>query len=408
MIDPALRSLPGLPSLIVGRIFSQLSATTMTIAIGWQVYALTHDVASLGYLGLAQFLPMVPLTFVAGHVADRFNRRSIVLICQVCEILATATLAFGAAFHLLTTGAIYTFAAFYGVLRSFEMPCQQAFLPAIAPPALLPRAQAMLSSLFMTSSIVGPSLGGLLYGIGPVVCYGLSTAGFTVAFAGTFSLRLLHTVPAKEPITFASVFAGLSFLNRRRDLLGAITLDLFAVLLGGATAMLPVYADGILHVGPIGLGLLRAAPAVGALLMSWGLSRYPLKGRTGLIMFMAVVMFGIATIVFGASHTVWLSIVALMVLGASDVISVVIRSSLIQLATPDSMRGRVSAVNTLFIGSSNQLGEFESGMLGTAIGPEAAVIVGGIGTILVAAVWARFFPRLWALDRLEDIFPEEQ
>ncbi|KXV11186.1 MFS transporter [Gluconobacter oxydans] len=407
MIDPALRSLPGLPSLIVGRIFSQLSATTMTIAIGWQVYALTHDVASLGYLGLAQFLPMVPLTFVAGHVADRFNRRSIVLICQVCEILATATLAFGAAFHLLTTGVIYTFAAFYGVLRSFEMPCQQAFLPAIAPPALLPRAQAMLSSLFMTSSIVGPSLGGLLYGIGPVVCYGLSTAGFTVAFAGTFSLRLLHTVPAKEPITFASVFAGLSFLNRRRDLLGAITLDLFAVLLGGATAMLPVYADGILHVGPIGLGLLRAAPAVGALLMSWGLSRYPLKGRTGLIMFMAVVMFGIATIVFGASHTVWLSIVALMVLGASDVISVVIRSSLIQLATPDSMRGRVSAVNTLFIGSSNQLGEFESGMLGTAIGPEAAVIAGGIGTILVAAVWAPFFPRLWALDRLEDIFPEE-
>lgn len=408
MIDPALRSLPGLPSLIVGRIFSQLSATTMTIAIGWQVYALTHDVASLGYLGLAQFLPMVPLTFVAGHVADRFNRRSIVLICQVCEILATATLAFGAAFHLLTTGAIYTFAAFYGVLRSFEMPCQQAFLPAIAPPALLPRAQAMLSSLFMTSSIVGPSLGGLLYGIGPVVCYGLSTVGFTVAFTGTFSLRLLHTVPAREPITFASVFAGLSFLNRRRDLLGAITLDLFAVLLGGATAMLPVYADGILHVGPIGLGLLRAAPAVGALLMSWGLSGYPLKGRTGLIMFMAVVMFGIATIVFGASHTVWLSIMALMVLGASDVISVVIRSSLIQLATPDSMRGRVSAVNTLFIGSSNQLGEFESGMLGTAIGPEAAVIAGGIGTILVAAVWARFFPRLWALDRLEDIFPEEQ
>lgn len=408
MIDPALRSLPGLPSLIVGRIFSQLSATTMTIAIGWQVYALTHDVASLGYLGLAQFLPMVPLTFVAGHVADRFSRRSIVLICQVCEILATATLAFGAAFHLLTTGAIYTFGAFYGVLRSFEMPCQQAFLPAIAPPALLPRAQAMLSSLFMTSSIVGPSLGGLLYGIGPVVCYGLSTAGFTVAFAGTFSLRLLHTVPAKEPITFASVFAGLSFLNRRRDLLGAITLDLFAVLLGGATAMLPVYADGILHVGPIGLGLLRAAPAVGALLMSWGLSRYPLKGRTGLIMFMAVVMFGIATIVFGASHTVWLSIVALMVLGASDVISVVIRSSLIQLATSDSMRGRVSAVNTLFIGSSNQLGEFESGMLATAIGPEAAVIAGGIGTILVAAVWTRFFPRLWALDRLEDIFPEEQ
>ncbi|MBS1101786.1 MFS transporter [Gluconobacter sp. Dm-62] len=408
MIDQALRSLPGLPSLIVGRIFSQLSATTMTIAIGWQIYALTHNVASLGYLGLAQFLPMVPLTFVSGHVADRFNRRAIVLICQVCEILATAALAFAAAFHVLTTGAIYTFAAFYGVVRSFEMPCQQAFLPAIAPPNLLPRAQALLSSLFMTASIVGPSLGGLLYGIGPVVCYGLSATGFVVAFSGTVSLKLTHTVPAKAPVTFASVFAGLSFLNRRRDLLGAITLDLFAVLLGGATAMLPVYADGILHVGPIGLGLLRAAPAFGALLMSLGLSRYPLKGRAGLIMFISVVIFGIATIAFGASHTVWLSIVALMVLGASDVISVVIRSSLIQLATPDSMRGRVSAVNTLFIGSSNQLGEFESGMLGTAIGPEAAVIAGGVGTIVVAVVWARLFPRLWTLDRLEDVFPEEQ
>ncbi|WP_040508544.1 MFS transporter [Gluconobacter morbifer] len=407
MIDPALRSLPGLPALITGRIFSQLSATTMTIAIGWQIYALTHNVAALGYLGLAQFLPMVPLTFLSGHVADRFNRRTIVLICQTMEILSTGALAVAAGFHVLSPALIYAFAVLYGVLRSFEMPCQQAFLPAIAPPALLPRAQALLSSLFMTASIVGPSLGGLLYGLGPVLCYSLSACGFAVAFLGTLNLKLRHSVSAKEPVTFASVFAGLAFLNRRRDLLGAISLDLFAVLLGGATAMLPVYADGILHVGPIGLGLLRAAPAIGALLMSWWLSRRPLGGRAGAIMFLSVVIFGVATIVFGASRTVWISILALMVLGAADVISVVIRSSLIQLATPDSMRGRVSAVNTLFIGSSNQLGEFESGMLGTAIGPEAAVIAGGVGTILVAAAWIRLFPRLWELNRLEDVFPEK-
>ena len=213
MIDPALRTLPGLPALIVGRIFSQLSATTMTIAIGWQIYALTHDVASLGYLGLAQFLPMIPLTFVAGHVADRLNRRTIALVCQICEMLSTAALAVAAALHGLTTGGIYAFAAFYGVLRSFEMPCQQAFLPAIAPPSLLPRAQALLSSLFMTASIVGPSLGGLLYGIGPVVCYGLSTIGFAVAFSGTFSLKLVHTVPPKEPITFARSLLVSPFLT---------------------------------------------------------------------------------------------------------------------------------------------------------------------------------------------------
>lgn len=407
MTDQALRSIAGLPALIVGRIFSQLSATTMTIAIGWQMYALTHSVASLGYLGLAQFLPMVPLTFISGHVADRFNRRTIVLICQACEVMATALLALSAASGNITPWTLYTFAAFYGLVRSFEMPCQQAFLPGITPPALLPRAQALLSSLFMTASIVGPSLGGLLYGLGPALCYDVVTAGFAAAFVGTFCLKLIHRVPAKEPVSFKSVFAGLSFLNRRRDLLGAISLDLFAVLLGGATAMLPVYADSILHVGPIGLGLLRSAPAIGALFMSAWLSRQPLKGRAGPIMFVSIAVFGISTIIFGASHVAWLSIVALMILGASDVISVVIRTSLIQLATPDSMRGRVSAVNSLFIGSSNQLGEFESGMLGTAIGPEAAVILGGVGTIIVAGLWIRLFPKLWELDRLEDVFPEE-
>ncbi|GAP24112.1 MFS transporter [Gluconobacter japonicus] len=406
MIDPALRALPGLRPLIISRICSQLSATTMTIAIGWQIYALTHSVASLGYLGLAQFLPMVPLTFISGHVADRFNRRNIVLTCQILEILSTGALAAAAAMQILTPALVYTFAAFYGTLRSFEMPCQQAFLPAIAPPELLPRAQALLSSLFMTASIVGPSLGGLLYGLGAVTCYSLATLGFALAFFGTLALRLHHTVPAKEPVTFASVFAGLGFLNRRRDLLGAISLDLFAVLLGGATALLPVYADSVLHVGPIGLGFLRAAPAIGALVTSVWLSRHPLGRRAGVTMFISVVVFGVATIVFGASHITWISVLALMILGAADVISVVIRSSLIQLATPDSMRGRVSAVNSLFIGSSNQLGEFESGTLGAAIGPEAAVIAGGVGTILVALVWIRLFPKLWSLDRLEDVRPE--
>ncbi|QDH16287.1 MFS transporter [Swingsia samuiensis] len=406
MIDPALRSLPGLPAFITGRIFAQLSSATMTVALGWQMYALTHSIASLGYLGLAQFLPMIPLTFLSGHVADRFNRKNIVLTCQALEAFSTAILALAAFYHLLTPTLFYAFATIYGVLRSFELPSQQAFLPNIVPPELFPKAQAFVSSLFMTASIVGPSLGGILYGIGPVFCYTLSTCGFAVAFMGTSNLKLRRIPIPREPVTFASVFAGLSFLNKRRDLLGAISLDMFAVLLGGTTAMLPVYADGILKVGPIGLGFLRAAPAIGSMLMSSWLARHPLGQKAGLKMFAAVIVFGITIIIFGASHTVWISVAALIGLGAADVISVVIRSSLLQLATPDSMRGRVSAINSLFIGSSNQLGEFESGMLGSCIGPEAAVISGGIGTILIACLWMYSFPRLRNLDRLEDVRPE--
>ncbi|GBR45002.1 MFS transporter [Neokomagataea thailandica] len=400
------KTIPGFRSLAFSRLCSQLASSTLAVAIGWHLYDMTHSVAALGYIGLAQFLPMVPLTFISGHVADRFNRQRVVQICQALEALTLLAMTIATLCHALHPAGIYALGVMLGTLRSFEMPCQQAFLPSLTPAALLPQAQSLVTSLFMVASIAGPSLGGLLYGLGPAVSYGITSALFLAAFISTSNIRLMTRAASKDPVTLSSVFAGLAFLSTRRDLLGAISMDLFAVLLGGATAMLPVYAESILHAGPMGLGLLRAAPAIGALGMSLWLARYPLGRRSGMSMYLSVFVFGVATIIFGGSHTIWVSILALITLGAADVISMVVRSSLVQLATPDAMRGRVSAVNTLFIGSSNQLGEFESGMIGAAIGPEAAVITGGIGTILVAAAWIPLFPRLWSLDRLEEIKPE--
>lgn len=377
------------------------------MAVAWQTYALTHSVAALGLIGLAQFMPMLALVFISGHVADRYNRKLIVQICQTVEILGALVMAFLSMAGQLAPWALYVLVACFGALRSFEAPCQQTFLPSLTTPAQFPKAAALSASLFQTASIIGPSLGGLLYGVGADFCYFTCAIGFSVALVSTSLLKLKPYSGSRSPMSLESLFGGIAFLRRRRDLLGAISLDLFAVLLGGATAMLPVYADDILHLGPIGLGILRASPAIGALLGSVILARYPLRGHAGPIMFASVGVFGMATIVFGLSHTLALSVVSLAVLGAADVVSVVVRSSLTQLATPDGMRGRVSAVNMLFIGSSNQLGEFESGMLATAIGTEAAVIAGGIGTLIVAGLWIRMFPRLWALDRLDTIRPDE-
>lgn len=403
----SLHGLRGLRPVLVGRALSALSAQVLAVAVGWQIYALTHSVAALGFVGLVQFLPMLGLVFIAGHVADRHDRRRIVQICQTIEVLGAILMAVAALTGHLAPWAIYVLVAAFGALRSFEAPAQQTFLPAIATPAQFPRAAALSSSLFQTASIIGPSLGGLLYGLGAGLCYLICAIGFAASLVATTMLRLPPYAGNRSPMSLESVFGGIAFLRRRQDLLGAISLDLFAVLLGGATAMLPVYASDVLHLGPIGLGMLRSAPALGALAASLILARYPLQGRCGPIMFLAVIIFGIATIVFGLSHDLTLSVIALAVLGAADVISVVVRGALAQLATPDGMRGRVSAVNMLFIGSSNQLGEFESGMLASAIGPESAVVLGGIGTIVVAGLWIRLFPRLWTLDRLDHIKPEE-
>ena len=370
------------------------------VALGWQVYALTDRPLALGLLGLAQFLPVAGLVFVAGTVVDRFDRRLVARVCQVVEAAGAAVLAVGAARHELTPPMIYGLVAVFGAARAFEGPALQALLPALVTIDLFPRAAALSSSLSQAATIAGPSLGGLLYGVGPAVAFAVTACGFAAAALVMGLARTRTSPPSRGRVTIRTVLGGLTFIWSRPEILGAISLDLFAVLLGGATALLPVYARDILHAGPFGLGLLRAAPAMGALVVAAVLARRPLRRHEGRWMFAAVLVFGMATIVFGLSRSVWVSVLALAVLGGADVVSVVIRSTLVQLRTPDEMRGRVGSVNLLFIGSSNQLGEFESGMLAAAVGAVPAVVLGGIGTLAVAAsaFWA--FPALRRLDRI--------
>ena len=393
-------SYPGVARLLFSRSGSAMAYQMQSVAVGWQIYALTHRALSLGMVGLAQFLPMVLLIFVAGHAADRFERRRIAAICQLVEMLGACGLAAASILHALTPALIYAAVALLGAARAFEAPCMQAMLPSLVPPGLFPRAAALFSSVFQSVTIIGPSLGGLLYGVGAPVPYVVCACLFAAA-AICASLIPRRAPPPREPVSLAAVFGGIAFIRSRPDILGAISLDLFAVLLGGATALLPVYARDILHAGPLALGLLRAAPAVGALALSLILARHPIGGRAGPLMFAAVALFGLATIVFGLSRSLPLSIAALAVLGAADVVSVVVRSSLVQLQTPDAMRGRVSAVNMLFIGASNQFGEFESGTLAALIGAMPAVVLGGVGTLVVTLLWMRLFPTLRRLDRLE-------
>ncbi|MFT8676157.1 MAG: MFS transporter [Acetobacter sp.] len=406
---PASSSLlaqPGLVAALTARALSAFATQVLAVAVGWQIYALTHSTAALGFVGVAQFLPMVAFIFPAGHAADRHNRRRIVMTCQAIETLATAIVACAAFTQHLTPHMIYGLVMLFGTCKAFEMPAQQTFLPSLVPPALFPRASALSSSLFQAASIAGPSVGGLLYGLGADTCYTLCALGFGVATVATWSMTLVAPTRPRQPASLAAVFGGIAFLRRKPTILGAISLDLFAVLLGGATAMLPVFATDILHAGPFALGLLRAAPAIGALGVAAVLARHPLERHTGLWMFASVAVFGVATILFGLSRSISTSVIMLAILGGADVISMMIRGALVQLGTPDDMRGRVSAVNMLFIGSSNQLGEFESGMLATLIGPVPAVVLGGVGTLVITGVWMAMVPGLRKLDRLDTITPD--
>ena len=396
---PRLLKTPGLAALIGARGLSSLAYQMQAVVLGWQMHALTHSAWSLGLVGLAQFAPFLALVFIAGTVVDRADRRRIATICQSAEALAALTLALISLVHAPTPAMLYALAAATGTARAFEAPSLQAMLPSLVPQAVYTRAAALASSVFQCASIAGPSLGGLLYGAGSGVAYAACAAAFALAAACSMLLPGRVRV-ASQPPTFASFFEGVGFVARRPDILGAISLDLFAVLLGGATALLPIFAGRILHAGPMGLGLLRGAPAAGALLVSLVLSRRPLARHLGPSMFLAVAVFGVATIVFGLSSSLPLSVASLAVLGGADVVSVVIRSTLVQLRTPDDMRGRVAAVNLLFIGSSNQLGEFESGVLAALIGAVPAVVVGGVGTLAVAAIWMGLFPGLCRLDRI--------
>ncbi|MBO9123653.1 MULTISPECIES: MFS transporter [unclassified Rhizobium] len=398
--DSVLRH-PGYLNFAASRVFSSLSFQCVAIAMGWMIYDQTHSAFALAMVGLCQFLPMVVLTFVVGHVADRFDRRRIGLVCQLILATVSAALAVATWQNWRTPAGILTAVTIMGATVAFERPTMAALLPSIMPPSLLQRAVATSTLMMQTALIVGPSLGGLLYGVDAVAPFAVAAVLFAVASINVISIRMEWTPSKREPVTLASVFAGVSFIKSKPVMLGTISLDLFAVLLGGATALLPMFASDILHAGPWGLGMLRAAPAVGALSMSIVLARRSLTSRVGAKMLTAVAVFGVATIVFAVSTNIALSIAALLVVGAADTVSVVVRSSLVQLLTPDSMRGRVNAVNSLFIGTSNQLGEFESGMLAGMMGPVAAGVIGGVGTIVVVLMWTRLFPDLRKVDTLQ-------
>ncbi len=385
---------PGLLRLIGGRGLSALASQMQAVVLAWQVFSLTHRAFALGLVGLAQFLPVASLVFVAGHAVDRGDRRRIAALCQGVQAVLSAALAALSHEGAASPVAIYALVLAAGAARAFEGPSLQALLPGLVPAPLLPRAAARSASVFQTAAILGPSIGGLLYGIGPAAGYAAAALGFAAAAIATAAIPAPGRPSAREKPTLRSVFGGIAFIRSEPAILGAISLDLVAVLLGGATALLPIFAGPILHAGPLGLGLLRTAPSIGALLVSLVLARHPIGRRQGPVMFGSVALFGLATIGFGLSRSVPLSVLCLALLGGADVISVVIRSTLIQIRTPDAMRGRVSAVNMLFIGSSNQLGEFESGSLAAVVGAVPAVLLGGIGTLAVTGLWAILFPSL--------------
>jgi MFS family permease len=389
---------------IAARFLLVTSMQVQSVAVGWQVYDLTRDPLALGLVGLCQFIPMFLLTLPAGDVADRIDQRRVYAAALATEAACSAALL---TLSVAGVGRVWPFYAaltVFGAARAFAAPASQSLIAFLVPPERLPRALAWSSSTFAIAVIAGPALGGFLYALGPITTYAYCLAGFLTAA----TLMLTVRGRRREAVTTdaglrARVVEGLAFVRSRPVVLGAISLDLFAVLLGGATALLPVYARDILHCGPIGLGVLRSAPAAGAALTAVSLARWPLRRHAGVAMFAAVAVFGVATIVFGLSTSFAVSLAALVTLGAADMVSVIVRSTLIQLAAPDAMRGRISAVNMLFVGASNELGEFESGVAAALLGPVGAVVAGGAGTLLVVAGWAYAFPALRRVDRLQDV-----
>jgi MFS family permease len=396
-----LLSHPPLLLYVAARSFSEFAWQITTVAVGWQIYQLTGSALYLGMIGLVQFVPSALLVFIAGHAADRYDRRRVVQLCQFAQGLAAIYLAARGLAGSLSALDIFLVLIVIGSATAFESPALLALLPGVAPDGQLQRATAFTSGASQIATITGPAIGGLAYAIDPAAPYAIMALFWLLAGLAAGAIRLERSVKPTEPPTFSELFAGISFVRNNPAILGTISLDLFAVLLGGATALLPIYASDILHAGPWALGVMRAAPAVGALVMTAVLTRHPLTRRVGLRMFQAVIAFGLATVVFALSTEIWLSVIALAAMGAADTISVVIRVSLVQLATPDEMRGRVGAVNFLFIHASNQLGEFESGLTAALFGAMPAALIGGLGTIAVALLWMKLFPSLRKVERLE-------
>lgn len=390
-----------------GRALSNLSIQMQSVAVGWHVYDLTNDPLALGYVGLAVFLPVACLTLPAGDVADRFDRRVILAASYALQALCAA------AFLALTLSGetvvwpFYVVMALFGVGRAFASPASQSFVPFLVSRAQVTRAIAWSASAYQTASMLGPALGGLIYIIGPAAVYGTCLALFVIVVASIAGIRTRVQPGAADAGTTAlqRLLAGIAFVRRKPIVLGAATLDMFAVLLGGATALLPVYARDILQVGPEGLGALRSAMAIGGVATALVVAHYSIDRRAGLTMFGAIAIFGIGTVVFGVSENFVLSLIALTVMGMADQISVVTRNTLVQLATPEGMRGRVSALHMLFVGTSNEFGEFRAGTMAAWLGAVPAVLVGGAGVLGVVGLWMWLFPDLRKVDRLTDITP---
>jgi MFS family permease len=387
------------PSFVLFEIarFLIVAAVEMqAVAVGWQVYEITKRPLDLGLVGLAQFLPGILLFPISGHASDRFDRRTVLTSCYAGFAVCFALLLTLAQRGLHSVTAIYAVLILLGMVRSFNSTASRSILPLLVSEEHFPNAVAWNASIFQAATILGPSFGGLLYTAshGPSAVYAIAMLTAIGAMITTFRIKPEVKARPREPMTFKTIFAGLHYIWKRKLILGAISLDLFAVLLGGAVALLPVYAREILRTGPWGLGLMRTAPGVGAAIMAVLLAHRPLRGKSGPILLWAVAGFGVFTIIFGVSHSLAISLAALLLLGASDMISVIIRATLVQLATPDEMRGRVNAVDMVFIGTSNELGQFESGVTAQWFGTVPAVILGGVGTLVVIAVWAWLFPEL--------------
>ena len=403
MDSPKLADLLAHPQFLffwVARLTATLAQQMLMVALAWQMYDVTGSAWDLGLVGLFQFVPALLLTLPAGHLIDKLRRGRIFAFCVLVQCFVAVVLVLATQGSFVSRELFLGLSVVLGACRAFQMPTQQALVPMLVPPALLERAVTLATTGLQTAIICGPALGGLIYVFGADRVYSTCAALMLLAFALMFGVHDRYE-PSKEKTTLASILAGAHFVWSKKLVLGALSLDLFAVLLGGATALLPIYARDILHTGPEGLGMLRAAPAVGALVMSFILLRWPIQRQVGPWLFGSVAIFGVATIVFGLSQNFVLSLTALALTGAFDNISVVMRQTLVQLETPNEIRGRVSAVNSIFIGASNQLGEFESGATAALMGPVGSVVFGGIGTLLIAGLWMRLFPMLATRDRMQ-------
>ena len=403
---------------LTGKFCTSVAGQMLIVAVGWQVYQLTHRLMDLGLIGLSQFLPFVALALFAGHAADRYDRKLIIVLCNVAHVLCAAALLAMTLLKIASVWPIFLALGFLGIARAFHAPAAQAIMPNLVPGAAFSNAVALNSSTWQIATVAGPSLGGIVYSLAEKTTGANSGAAFVYAIAGLLLLAAIVLMSltksrgaanaraagaAEEPVTWSTLFEGFRFVWRRNTVLGAISLDLFAVLFGGATALLPAFTRDVLHAGPDVFGILRAAPGVGAGITAVLLAFRPITRRVGVWMFGGVIVFGVATIVYGLTTNFWIALAALALLGAGDMVSVFIRHILVQMETPDHIRGRVSAVNSVFIGASNELGEFESGLTAAWLGLVPALVLGGVLTLGVAFLWARiWFPMLWRMDSFDE------